>query len=259
MKNNLDDEEVILSDFLKSIGPWKNIIVIGGGFAPIIYKLYLSNDEKENLPVGTRDIDSIISKKNPKLSDKNIANHLIDAGFKPVFKSLEIPAVEAYVKAVKKQEFEIEFLTPNNFRIDKNKNVDISGIVAQPLNYLEISLENPMKFITKSNYSGFVVSPEKWIFHKGLTFPKRKNENKILKDLYGIWYAASQLGDFSKDSINKILNFKEFYPKWYEKFKKNINNWIDGATLQDWKKLEMQDPYGKLGKENFIYILKKIC
>ena len=36
MNSILEKENKIISIFLKSIGPWKNYIIIGGGFAPII-------------------------------------------------------------------------------------------------------------------------------------------------------------------------------------------------------------------------------
>jgi hypothetical protein len=55
MKQSQEDK--IISEFLKSIGPWRDFVVIGGGFALFIYKLYLADQKLENPPVGTRDID----------------------------------------------------------------------------------------------------------------------------------------------------------------------------------------------------------
>ncbi len=69
-------EDKIISEFLKSLGPWREFVVIGGGFALFIYKLYLADPELENLPVGTRDIDSLIPRKVPEISKKNIAKYL---------------------------------------------------------------------------------------------------------------------------------------------------------------------------------------
>jgi hypothetical protein len=48
-------EDKIISEFLNSIGPWREFVVIGGGFALFIYKLYLADQKLENIPVGTRD------------------------------------------------------------------------------------------------------------------------------------------------------------------------------------------------------------
>ncbi len=58
MKQSQEDK--IISEFLNSIGLWREFIVIGGGFALFIYKLYLADPKLENIPIGTRDIDSLI-------------------------------------------------------------------------------------------------------------------------------------------------------------------------------------------------------
>ncbi len=79
-------ENKIISEFLNSIGPWLEFIVIGGGFALFIYKLYLADPKLENTPIGTRDIDSLIPRKVPEISKKNIAKYLHEAGFTHVFK-----------------------------------------------------------------------------------------------------------------------------------------------------------------------------
>jgi len=63
-------EDKIISEFLKSLGPWREFVVIGGGFALFIYKLYLADPKLENLPVRTRDIDSLIPRRVPEISKK---------------------------------------------------------------------------------------------------------------------------------------------------------------------------------------------
>lgn len=139
-------EDKIISEFLKSMGPWREFVVIGGGFALFIYKLYLADPKLENYPVGTRDIDSLIPRRVPKISKKNIAKYLNEAGFIHVFKDIDIPATESFVKEIDGIEVEIEFLTDSATRDDKNKNVVIAGIVAQPLSYLKLSLQTTMEF-----------------------------------------------------------------------------------------------------------------
>lgn len=253
----LDQEDVIISEFLKSIGPWTNYVVIGGGFALFIYKLYLSDQKLINSPIGTRDIDSLIPRKIPKVSNKNIAKHLDDAGFTHVFKDMDMPATAAYVKEINGLEVEIEFLTDSATRTDKSKNVMIAGVVAQPLSYLTLSLEMNMEFQTYSGETGRVVSPGAWIFHKGLTFTRRKNSSKMLKDLYGIWYVATQLGEFSEQAISEFNTLIQKHSKWYETLQKNLYNWIENASPQEWSQLETQDPSGRLKKLNFERIFQK--
>lgn len=39
------NEDNILTEFLRSLGPWRDHIILGGGYALIIYKLYLAQKE----------------------------------------------------------------------------------------------------------------------------------------------------------------------------------------------------------------------
>lgn len=253
-----NQEDKIISEFLKSIGPWRDFVVIGGGFALFIYKLYLSDPKLENLPVGTRDIDSLIPRKLPEVSKKNIQSYLREAGFNHIFKDLDDPATEAYVKDIAGAEIEIEFLTDDAVRNNKDKNVVIAGVVAQPLSYLTLSLQTTLQFHTDSGVAGHVVTPGAWIFHKGLTFTKRKSVLKCLKDLYGIWYVVSQLGEFSAHALEEFTDLAKKNPKWFKTFQKNLWTWLDNASPNDWSKLEAQDPSGRLRKLNFEQIMKKL-
>lgn len=256
MTSNQEDQ--IISEFLESIGPWRDYVVIGGGFALFIYKLYLSDPILKNFPVGTRDIDSLIPRKIPEVSKKNIQSYLREAGFNHVFKDLDNPATEAYVKNIAGAEVEIEFLTDDTVRNNKDKNVIIAGVVAQPLSYLTLSLQKTLKFQTYSKFTGNVVTPGAWIFHKGLTFTKRKSSLKTLKDLYGIWYVASQLGDLSDHALDEFKDLAKQHPKWTKTLQKNLQHWITNATPNDWSKLEAQDPSGRLRKLNFEQIVRNL-
>ena len=253
-----NQEDKIISEFLESIGPWRDFVIIGGGFALFIYKLYLSDPKLKNPPVGTRDIDSLIPRKIPEVSKKNIQNYLREAGFNHVFKDLNDPATEAYVKNIADAEVEIEFLTDDSVRNNKDKNVLIAGVVAQPLSYLTLSLQGTLEFHTHSGVTGHVVTPSAWIFHKGLTFTKRKSALKALKDLYGIWYVGSQLGDFSDRALGEFNILAKQHPKWFKTFQKNLQNWLNSASPNDWSKLETQDPSGRLHRLNFERIVRSL-
>jgi hypothetical protein len=250
-----NQEDKIISEFLESIGPWRDVVIIGGGFALFIYKLYLSDPKLKNPPVGTRDVDSLIPRKIPEISKKNIQNYLQEAGFNQVFKDLDNPASEAYVKDIAGAEVEIEFLTDDLTRGNKNKNVLIAGVIAQPLSYLTLSLQETLEFCTYSGFTGYVVTPGAWIFHKGLTFPKRKSALKVLKDLYGIWYVASQLADFSDKAVDEFRVLVSQHPKWFKTFQKNVRSWFESASPSDWSKLEAQDPSGKLRRLHFEQVV----
>jgi hypothetical protein len=105
---------------------------------------------------------------------------------------------------------------------------------------------------------GKVVSPGAWIFHKGLTFTRRKSSSKMLKDLYGIWYVTAQLGDFSEQALAEFAFLSQQHPKWLQTFQKQLSNWINQASPAEWSKLESQDPAGKLKKLTFERIIKRL-
>ncbi len=149
-------------------------------------------------------------------------------------------------------------MTDSATRDDKNKNVVIAGIVAQPLSYLMLSLQTTMKFQTYSHEAGKVVSPGAWIFHKGLTFTRRKSSSKMLKDLYGIWYVATQLGDFSDQALAEFGFLAQQRPKWLQTFQRQLFHWMNQTSPAEWSKLEAQDPSGKLKKLNFEWVMKAL-
>jgi len=254
----LEKEDKVISEFLSSIGPWYKNIVIGGGYALIIYKLYLAEKNSNTPPVGTNDIDTLIPRKVPEITEKNIGKYLRDAGFTHIFKDLNLPATEAYAKDIDGMEIEIEFLTDSAVRKDRYKNVLISGVVAQPLSYLSLSLQTTKNFRTSSGQSGIVVSPGAWMFHKGLTFVKRRKDTKITKDLYGIWYVATQLGDFSKEAIDELLLLGLKHTTWFKSLQKNLRGWLENASPLDWSNLEAQDASGSLTKSNFEWAMKSL-
>lgn len=121
-----------------------------------------------------------------------------------------------------------------------------------------MKLNQEDKIISDSNVTGNVVTPGAWLFHKGLTFKKRKSALKKLKDLYGIWYVVSQLGDFSENAIDEFGMLATKHSKWFRIFQKNLLNWLDNASPKDWSQLEAQDPSGKLRKFHFEHTLKEL-
>ncbi len=258
IKMDFDKEDRIISDFLQSLGPWCSHIIITGGYAPIIYKLYFSDHKVGNPPVGTRDIDSLIPRKIPQISRESIANFLRKSGFEQSFKDYLDPATESYKKTIEDVDVVVEFLTDDSVRNDKEKNVVIAGVVAQSLSYLKLSLENTLCFFTLSGEKGFVVSPDAWIFNKGLAFPKRVDKKKVYKDLYGIWYVGTQLGPLSDETLLRIKKLFAQEPSWFQTFKKNLLKWQQEAAPSDWLTLERQDKFGTLRKMDFELLLEKI-
>lgn len=255
---DFEREDRIVTHFLESIGEWRDHIVIGGGYAPIIYRLYLSSDDNGIYPVGTKDIDSLIPRKVPQVSQEDISTHLKKSGFVQSYRDLEEPPTESYTKEVEGEEIEIEFLTDDSVRKGKDRNIEISGVIAQPLTYLKLSISKTIPFRTRNGLEGIVVSPEAWVFHKGLTFVKRKNRSKSSKDLYGIWYVLTQLGSFSEQAIGDLKDLSDENLSWFKKFKKNISQWIEDASPAEWNELQSQDPFGKMKKLSFLKLMEEV-
>ncbi len=185
MTSDNEKEDLVISEFLRAIGAWRKYIVIGGGYALIIYRLYQVNEKKGNPPVGTHDIDSLIPRRVPTASTKDIGKHLIEAGFKQFCKDYDNPATEAYVKEINGYEVEIECLTSEGREKGENVVIAGAGVVAQPLTYLKQSLENAMEFKTRSGDVGQVVSPGAWIFHKVLHFASAQTKQRSIKIFMG--------------------------------------------------------------------------
>jgi len=80
----------------------------------------------------------------------------------------------------------------------------------------------------------------------------------MLKDLYGIWYVATQLGDFSDQALVEFNMLTKQHSKWFEAFQKNLHHWMENASPAEWSKLEAQDPVGKLKKLSFERIITKM-
>ncbi len=249
--------EEALKFFLQSLGPYREDILIGGGFALLIYQKYFSSQKKT--PIGTTDLDVLLMRRQRSM-DQTIYEQLIKHGFRHHFKDMSEPPTESY-KFADTQGFvyEVEFLTDQKTRKDHEKNVKISGVVAQPLKYLDMSMQSGMIFKTKDGLAGKVVAPHIWMFHKGLTFVRRRPaSSKFYKDLYGIWFLGSQLGDLSVKVVESLMKLRNEYPSRYKKFKLNLLSWIHAATPSDWRQLAMQDSHGDLSRQSFIKLIERI-
>jgi len=86
------------------------VIVIGGGWVPLVYYHYLLAD-KSREPIRTRDIDLLVDIQVPMVGDKTVDRLLLEAGFEPIFKSSDTPPVIHYEGTIDGEEVEIEFLT----------------------------------------------------------------------------------------------------------------------------------------------------
>ena len=247
-----------VEEIVKSLGTWKEHVVIAGGMALIIYDCCMT--EKAKGAVGTTDIDFLINRKPNLGSQTPIAKLLENLGFSVRHKDLNIPSIQSYVKTLGDTELEIEFLTDAKSRnITGAVSIERAGITAQPLSYIEMSLKEHYSIRLPQNTVANIVSPEAWVFHKGLTFVKRTQPVKRYKDLYGIWFVLAHIQSESVPVEQKLKQLQSRYAVgWKKSFEANLVGWINAATPKDWGILEQQDPHGRLSRVSFQSLVNRL-
>jgi len=234
----------ILRDYL-------SVIVIGGGWVPLIYYHYLLAD-KSRMPIMTRDIDLFVDTKIPVVGKTLLNTLLLNAGFEPVFKSTDIPPVVHYEGIIEGQEVEIEFLTNQRGAKDDVVIEVQKGLQAEALRFLSISISHTIAvtiddFWTEGKYSPFQVkvpSPEAYIFHKGLIFGRRSDKRKKAKDLYYIFDILANCPEFNERIIDGLRGFERKYPSWFARFIKGLKENFTDLTADGIFMVSSQCPSG---------------
>ena len=234
----------ILRDYL-------SVIVIGGGWVPLIYYHYLLAD-KSRMPIMTRDIDLFVDTKIPVVGKTLLNSLLLNAGFEPVFKSSDIPPIVHYEGIIEGQEVEIEFLTNQRGAKDDVVIEVQKGLQAEALRFLSISIRHTIEvtiddFWTEGNYSPLKVkvpSPEAYIFHKGLIFGRRSDKRKKAKDLYYIFDILANCPEFNEQIIDGLRGFERKYPSWFSRFIKGLKENFSDLTADGILMVSSQRPAG---------------
>jgi len=249
-----------LEKLVEHLGEWRKVLVLGGGVALLVYDAYLAKTNAE--PVATTDIDWLIPRKPVILAtdQESISTILKNQGYEFRPKGLSISSVSSYFKGVDDQEIEVEFLTDDRARMSADTlNIPKAGVTAQTLSYLEMSLDSVVTAKLPNGIEFKVVSPEAWVYHKGLTFNRRVKQSKQYKDLYGIWFVLTQLAETSVVAKTNLKKIQEENPKgWKNDFKNNLSSWVKNATPNDWLKLITQDPNSRLTEIAFRGLVEEV-
>jgi hypothetical protein len=220
--------------FLKTLWilrEYSNEIIIGGGWAPLVYYHYLIKDKSKE-SIRTRDIDLFIKTDLPILSGKTVDQLLEESGLKANFKSFTIPPVVHYEGCLDGNDVEVEFLTDQK-GAKKDSVIEVQkGLHATALRFVSIILENTIVVDIDDLYidnKSFplkikVPSPQAYVFHKGLIYNRRLKKTKGAKDIYYIFDLLESYADREEKIMEGLIKFKETYPKWFEKFLKNMRN-----------------------------------
>jgi hypothetical protein len=244
----------ILKDYLSAI-------VVGGGWVPLIYYHYLVAD-KSREPIRTRDIDLFVDIKVPIVGEKSVDRLLLDAGFKPTFRSAGIPPVIHYEGVINGEEVEIEFLTDQRGASD-NVVIEVQkGLYAEALRFASIPISHAIEVTIDDFWIGEeyhplkikVPSPEAYVFHKGLVFERRKSKEKSAKDLYYIFDILANCPEIKERIIQGLKKFEKEYPGWFSRFSKNIQKKFTDLTDDGILMISSQRPasaFLKLTDEQF--------
>jgi len=218
--------------FLKTLWLLRNylsLIVIGGGWVPLLYYHYLLGD-KSRQPLRTKDIDLLVDIRLPVVGNETVDKVLTDAGLKSIFKSSDSPPVVHYEGMIDGKEVEIEFLTDQRgAREDKVIEVQ-RGLNAEALRYCSISIDHAIEltiddFQIDGKYHPLKVrvpSPPSYIFHKGLIFERRNDRRKRAKDLYYIFDILANCPELKEGVTEGLREFKKKYRSWFSTFARNL-------------------------------------
>jgi hypothetical protein len=213
-------------------------IVIGGGWAPLIYYHYLLGDKTKN-PVRTFDIDLMVKTNVPVKGNKNIDQLLTEAGLAATFKSTDTPPIIHYEGVFEGCDIEIEFLTDQKGS-KPDAVIEVQrGLHAEALRYISIATDNTIAitiddFTNQEMEQPFQVkvpSPQAYVFHKGMVFEKRREESKKAKDLYYIFEILTNCNTIEERILSGLVELNDNYPAWFNRFRKNLSfNFADSSS-----------------------------
>jgi Nucleotidyltransferase len=207
------------------------VIIIGGGWAPLIYYHYLIKDKSKE-PMRTRDIDLFVKIRLHIIGDKTIDQLLVESGLQPKFKSNDDPPVIYYQGDIEGENVEIEFLTDKRgakedtvIEVQKGLNAVALRFVSIILgNFIEVDIDDLMIEGKLQPLKINVPSPAAYIFHKGLILDRRKEKAKKAKDLYYIFDILANYTELSESIIDGLKRFEKNYSSWFIRFLHNMEN-----------------------------------
>lgn len=242
-------------------------VVIGGGWAPLVYYHYLLG-KKEIEPIRTRDIDLFVPERVQKVGSQTIDQLLTQAGFQIVFKSHDTPPAVSYEAMIDDTEVEIEFLTHQK-GLKEDVTIEVQrGLKAQALRFAAISIENAIEveiddFPVDDKMSCLKVrvpSPGAYIFHKGLVFVRRQREEKKAKDLYYIFDILANCPELEEGILTELSRLKTTYPgSWLRTFFKNLEGIFAEVSSEGVRLVLSQRPAEALRDLNDEQFRQYVC
>lgn len=177
----------ILLKVLRDLEDFLPHLVLVGGWVPFLYSRYLWKGVPQE-PVMTKDIDFGF-KETPysgketvtdRILKKKYGEHHVRLGHDFPF----VPIAEIKSKGLK---FEVEFITPPHTSQDVKNRLIGRGILINEIEFFDILLAKTIRLRVEGLHV-LVPDPASFVFHKLLTFSKRRGLDKRRKDLYYAYF-----------------------------------------------------------------------
>lgn len=223
---------------LRTLEPYRDDIVICGGWVPTLYRRYGSVQLRQP-GLLTRDVDIAVPNSLPTSGRPGVDRLLSDAGYGVRMLGSNTPPVTKYELA--SPPTEIEFLTPEVGRPGNPCRAVQEGLTAQALRYVSILLDNTRQIEIKDDSTGTpfdlvvrVPSPAAFVYQKGLTIKGRGS--KAAKDLYYMFEFIDS-PDLRDDILSELGGLRKRHPKrWFSTFRNTLGEYFpdqpgEGAIL----------------------------
>ncbi len=123
------------------------------------------------------------------------------------------------------------------------------GLHAQSLRFIFLLLKNTLlveidDFPLQNGtlLKAKVPTPGAFIFHKGLIFPRRKEDYKRAKDLYYIFDILANCPELSEQIIDELSKLKKTHTRWFKRFVENLKEHFPDTTSKGVYLIHIQRP-----------------
>jgi len=203
---------------LDKCGVLKHIVLVGS-WCTLFYEKYFSGTKYVSV-LKTRDIDFLIPR--PKTITKlvDIAELLKDLGFVTGFTGMQ-----GYIR-LEHPQLIIEFLVPETGRdSEKPYNLPQLGLNAQALRFLDFLGRNTVT-VEAEGIKLMIPHPASFALHKLLVIGKRRNKEKVAKDIQDATRVLKALVEKGETGFVKNV-FNSMPAKWQNKIKKSAKDLAD--------------------------------
>lgn len=200
-------------------------IVLAGSWSVYFYRYYF-NSESYISAIRTRDIDFVVPIPFNIKNKTNVVSLLEPLNF-----DVEFSGTNGLMK-LHNPELTVEFLVPELGRgSEKPYKLPDLGINAVQLRYLSMLVDNTVK-IKAEGISVTIPHPAAYALHKFIIFKRRKNKEKVSRDVETAKRVFIQLMDSpDKASIGRV--YKSLHLKWRKTIIENLKSIGEEGIVAD--------------------------